>query len=304
MEKILVVDDDKILTKLVRTRLEAENYRVFVASNGEEALHVLEKKKPDLVLLDIMMPGIDGFETCERIRSQPAYRHLPVIMLTAKDHPSEKVKGLDIGADDYITKPYESDELLARIRAGLRARKEYDRMTKMVELDALTCLYNRRSFDQRLEEEFSRAERYNRELSLIMLDIDHFKTVNDTYGHQVGDIVLKQVADLIQKNVRKSDIPYRYGGEEFVILAPETDVAGVKTCAERIRASCERYRFGKGKKPILITISEGFSCYQLDSASSPEDLLHKADSALYQAKAAGGNCIAATPQRCSKDINA
>jgi diguanylate cyclase (GGDEF)-like protein len=305
MDKILVVDDDITLIRLLKTRLEAEKYEVFTASNGEEALRILDKKGPDLIILDIMMPGIDGFETCRRIRLQSAHRHLPVIMLTAKHGPSEKVKGLDMGADDYMTKPYESDELLARIRAGLRARREYKRMMRMAERDALTGLYNRRSFDRRLAEEFSRAERYNRELSLVMLDIDHFKTVNDTYGHPMGDIVLKQVADLIQMHIRKSDISYRYGGEEFVILAPETDVAGVEICAERTRASCEKFHFGKGKKPISITISEGFSCYQRDSASSPEDLLCKADSALYQAKARGGNCVAAaTPQGDNNARNA
>ncbi len=291
MGKILVVDDDRTLIRIVKTRLEAEKYKVFIASNGEEALRILDKKRPDLVILDIMMPGIDGFETCQRLRSKPAHRHLPVIMLTAKHNPSEKVKGLDMGAVDYMTKPYESDELLARIRAGLRARREYERIMKMVSRDALTGLYNRRSFDLRFAEEFSRAERYNREFSLVMLDIDHFKTVNDTYGHPTGDIVLKQVADLIQKNIRKSDIPYRYGGEEFVILALETDVAGVEICAERIRTSCEKFHFGKEKKPISITISLGFSYYQQDSASSPEDMLRKADSMLYQAKARGGNCV-------------
>lgn len=196
MEKILIVDDDVDIVEVVKVRLAAEGYEVLTASNGKEALRMLEKESPDLIILDVMMPEMDGFETCKRIKSQKDKGYLPIIMLTVSDRPDERVKGLDLGASDYITKPYEADEFMARIRAGLRAKREYDRILQMAEKDSLTGLYNRRSLDMRLSEEFSRAQRYTREFSLIMLDIDHFKAVNDTYGHQMGDAVLKQAADL------------------------------------------------------------------------------------------------------------
>ena len=291
MEKILIVDDDADIIEVVKVRLISEGYNVLVASNGKEALHMLEEETPDLIILDVMMPDMDGFETCKRIKSRKDKGYLPIIMLTVSDTPDEKVKGLDLGASDYITKPYEADEFMARIRAGLRAKREYDRILQMAEKDSLTGLYNRRSLDVRLSEEFSRAQRYTREFSIIMLDIDHFKAVNDTYGHQMGDVVLKQVADLIEKSLRKSDVPYRYGGEEFVILATETGIAGAKMCAERIRMSCHENSFGEEKQPVSIAMSGGISCYPQSSVENAEELLRKADSAMYEAKAAGGNCI-------------
>ena len=291
METILVVDDDQDLTEAIRIRLEAENYEVLIATNGKEALHMLEKGKFDLILLDVALPKMDGFEVCKQIQSRVGQGYLPIIMLTVRAQQDEKVKGLDMGAHDYVTKPYEIDELLARIRAGLRAKREYDRILQMAERDALTGLYNRHSLDQRLREEFARAKRYSRQFSLIMLDMDHFKKVNDTYGHQIGDIVLKQVADLITECARKSDIPHRYGGEEFVIMAPETGIEGIKNCADRIRVSCQERSFGKEEQPISITISGGISSYPRSPVSSAEELLREADSALYKAKAAGGNCI-------------
>ncbi len=291
MERILIVDDNVEITKAIKIRLEAENYDVFIASNGKEALDILEKESMDLVILDVLMPDMDGFEVCRRLKSRGERAHLPVIMLTVLAKDSEKVKGLDMGAHDYITKPYESDELLARVRAGLRAKREYDRVLRMAERDPLTGLYNRRSLDQRLREEFARAERYDREFSVIMMDIDNFKAVNDTHGHQTGDLVLAQVSELIAKGVRKGDIPHRYGGEEFLIIATETGIAGAKKCAERIRLLCEKESFGKEEQAISIRISAGIACYPLETVSTPEELLREADSVLYKAKAAGGNCI-------------
>ncbi len=291
MERILIVDDNVEIVRAIKIRLEAENYDVLIASNGKEALDILEEESLDLVILDALMPDMDGFEVCRRLKSHRERAHLPVIMLTVLAKDSEKVKGLDIGANDYMTKPYESDELLARVRAGLRAKREYDRLLEMVQRDSLTGLYNRRSLDQRLREEFARAERYDREFSVIMMDIDGFKAVNDTYGHQTGDLVLAQVSALITKSLREGDIPHRYGGEEFLIIATETGIPGGKKCAERIRLSCEKEPFGKKEQAISVRISGGISCYPRETVSTPEDLLREADSALYKAKAAGGNCI-------------
>ncbi len=291
MERILIVDDNVEITKAIKIRLEAENYDVLIACNGKEALDILAEESLDLVILDVLMPDMDGFEVCRRLKSGGERVHPPIIMLTVLAKDTEKVKGLDVGAHDYITKPYESDELLARVRAGLRAKREYDRVLKMAERDPLTGLYNRRSLNQRLREEFARAERYDREFSIIMMDIDNFKMVNDTYGHQTGDLVLAQVSDLIAKSLRKGDIPHRYGGEEFLIIATETGIAGAKKCAERIRLSCEKGSFGKEKQAISMKISAGIACYPRETVSTPEELLREADSALYKAKAAGGNCI-------------
>lgn len=291
MNKILIADDNLDLSEAIRVRLEAENYKVFIACDGKQAIDIAEKEKPDLIILDVLMPAVDGFEVCKRIKSDREKGYLPIIMLTVRDQHEEKVKGLDLGAHDYITKPYETDELLARIRSGLRAKKEFDTLLKMVERDDLTGLYNRRSLDRRLKQEFARAQRYTRELSLIMLDIDRFKAVNDTYGHQMGDTVLKQIVGLIESAARRADIPHRYGGEEFVVVAPETGVSGAKKCAERIRLSCQAKSFGKKGEPISLTISGGVSSYPWSTASTPEELLREADAALYKAKAAGGNAI-------------
>lgn len=235
---------------------------------------------PDVVLLDVMMPGITGFEVCQQLLNTPQHNLTYIIMLSAISDSEQKVEGLDKGADDYVTKPFDIDELLARIRVGIRTvKKKRDAI-----VDPLTNLYNKNFFNKCLIREVERTKRHQRQLSLIVGDIDHFKRVNDTYGHLVGDAVLVEVSRLIRQHCRQSDLPVRWGGEEFAVLLPETGLTGGVVVAERIRNSVEKNHFDIVKR---ITVSFGVASL----ISETQDLMQRADEALYQAKRQGRNRV-------------
>ena len=464
-QKILIVDDDAVVRNIVRDILADEGYQIMEASTGNEALRKAVVDRPDLILLDLLMPGMDGFEVCRMLRKELDDLAVPVIILSAMAEKEDILKGLEVGANDYITKPVEPIELKARIKTHLRLKGLYDiantekkeltallevsqavsstlqsrdilysivksvaglievnrcsilrigkkkgigyvvttyenpniknlpieldkypeirkaldvkgtvvvedinsdplmagtreileklkltslmvipimvreevvgtlflrtsrkegsftqrevrlcqvianmagnalanahlfeslelanlELEKLAVTDGLTGAYNHRHFRTRLEEEFSRAKRYKTPLSCIMLDIDHFKSINDAFGHAQGDIVLKEITDVLRKSVRKIDIVARYGGEEFVILLPHTDKEGAFIHAERIRETVKGNRCAESNTCIMVTVSLGVATFPSEDINSADDLVGKADNALYEAKRTGRN---------------
>lgn len=280
MEKILIVDDNEKMRKMLRRHLSRAGYEVAEAADGSGALEEIKTNLPDVVLLDVMMPDMTGFDVCERLRNTPRNELVYLIILTGVATEEHKVQGLDAGADDYVTKPFNVEELLARVRVGLRTVKK----KREAVIDPLTKLYNRNFFDSYLAQEVEKAKRYQRELSLIMGDIDRFKQFNDTYGHLVGDRVLTAVSQILRMHCRQSDIAVRWGGEELAVLLPETGREGAETVAERIRQAVEENQFDDIHR---ITISLGVAELKTDG----RDLLSRADDALYKAKEAGRNRV-------------
>jgi diguanylate cyclase (GGDEF)-like protein len=303
MATILVADDEPINRTLIQRRLEREKFSVITAIDGAQAVEVTKASMPDLVLMDIMMPVMDGLEACKIIKADARTRDIPVIFLSARDELELKVSGLASGANDYISKPFSSEELLARVNVALRLKQERDQLKSATEKalataqsarersmkDALTGLFNRYGLQHQLAREIAEARRYGRELCCLMIDIDKFKTVNDTYGHLVGDRVIQQTADVLIQALRKSDALFRYGGEEFLVLLPETGLEGAATLAEKVRWLAERASFGDDQNPFNITLSVGVA--ELRFGESGHDMIARADLALYQAKEHGRNRV-------------
>ncbi|NIM00384.1 MAG: diguanylate cyclase [Acidobacteria bacterium] len=316
--RILVVDDVATNLRLVEGHLRREGYQVQLAGSGEGALRAIEAQEPDLVLLDVIMPGVDGFETCRRIRANPATRHIPVILLTSLTDLDHKAQGQRAGADDFVTKPFDRNELLIRVRSMLRIKALHDRLKqkiaelesakirlrRLADTDPLTSLYNKRYLTEGLRIEVARAERYHNELSLIMIDVDHFKAINDRFGHQTGDVVLQQMATLFVNGVRSIDIAHRYGGEEFAIVLPETPFAGAVFVAERLGEQVRRHRFldVDGEPLAPITISIGVASRGAEAADA-ETLIKLADARLYDAKQRGRNCVVAESNVLAESVS-
>jgi len=299
---ILIVDDMAENVTLLSRILANQGYIVQTADNGAQAIDYARTASPDLILLDINMPGMDGFETCVRLKQDERTRDIPVIFISALDAVEEKVKAFHAGGVDYIPKPFEYEEVQARVKthlAILRLRIQLQaanlELTVLANQDPLTACFNRRHFMEQAEKELQRSIRYQRPLSLVMLDIDKFKNFNDQYGHQVGDQVLCALVNLCQKELRSVDILGRYGGEEFIILTPETDAGGGLQAAERIREKIEKMEIASIKTKSSVTVSIGVA--SLDSDFNPaqtlDTLIKRADQALYAAKSAGRNCVRA-----------
>jgi diguanylate cyclase (GGDEF)-like protein len=302
---ILVADDEPINRSLIQRRLERAGYRVMTAQNGREAVDMARAERPDLVILDVMMPVMDGLEACQLIKGDDIIRDTPVIFLSARDETDVKVSGLSLGANDYISKPFKAEELLARVYVALRLKQERDQLRKRAEeavtraevaqeramTDALTGLLNRYGLQHLLVRELSETRRYNRPLSCLMIDLDHFKSVNDLHGHPAGDVALQQVAVVLTENVRGSDVVFRYGGEEFLVLLPETDLEGAISLAEKIRQASHSRSFGDGEHFFALTLSAGAAT--LWDNESGNDMIARADMALYQAKEQGRNRVEA-----------
>lgn len=296
---ILVVDDNPDNLEIISTRLRFRGYDVALAERGEEAIEKVHEASPDLILLDIMMPDMDGYEVARRIRGQKNIPYIPIIVVTARDSTEDKVTGLDAGADDYLTKPINFPELEARVRSMLRIKRLQDQLEeKNRELeqlsisDGLTGLYNHRHLHELLNEEYDRSRRTGDPLSLVMFDLDRFKEVNDTHGHQAGDRVLVELADILRESAREIDKLARYGGEEFMAILPESDSEAGMTFAERVREMVEQQKFEIDKeKPLRMTISAGVATYPGPETDSARQLVYQADQALYSAKNSGRNRI-------------
>jgi len=295
---ILVADDEPVNLALIKRRLEWEHYRIETAEDGGQAVEAARRVLPDLIILDVMMPVLDGLQACRLLKEDPATRDIPVIFLSALDDTDTKVRGLVLGANDYVSKPFRVEELLARVSVAIRMKLERDRLQQRVEVasemsmtDALTGLLNRYGLHRALQRELAEARRYGRPLSCLLIDIDFFKAVNDTYGHAAGDGALQQAARVIADSVRGSDVVCRYGGEEFLVLAPETGVEGARALAEKIRQSFSARRFGDAGRVFPLTLSAGVA--QLDPGESGNDMIARADEALYHAKQTGRDRVEA-----------
>jgi two-component system cell cycle response regulator len=303
--RILIVDDHEDNVELLRMRLEAWGYRTASERDGEAALAAVAAEPPDLVLLDVMMPKLDGFEVARRLKANRGLPFVPIIMQTALDSTDDKVQGLEAGADDYITKPIDFAELRARINSMLRIKRLQEvveererellevneRLRHMSQTDGLTGLDNRRHIEERLREMWEHGQRLHEPVACVMADLDKFKSVNDTYGHQAGDAVLKQLAQILKREAREIDRVGRYGGEEFMLLLSGTVLDAAVTFAERVRKEVEGHTFTFEGGSLRRTASFGVSAWPHPRIRDCEALVRAADDALYVAKETGRNRV-------------
>ena len=288
---VLVIEDHPDQRDLLAIVLQREGYKVITAANGLEALEKLATEKVHIALSDIMMPKMDGFELIKQIRNNPGLKTIYLILITARIQEGDRVRGLDLGADDYITKPFSFSELLARIRVGSRVVQYQQHLEHQTLVDPLTGLFNRRAFETKIQEEFERSKRYHNPLSILILDIDNFKSINDTYGHHGGDAALVKISESIREKTRQSDFPARYGGEEFVLVLPETDQDSAVQVAIKIHDAIRSCTFGTTGRPFSLTVSIGVSSTSARFYADWHELLDNADRALYIAKDSGKDRI-------------
>lgn len=298
--RLLVVDDEPANVQVLYQALAAE-HQVLVATHGEQALRLAHDKQPELILLDVVMPDMDGHEVCRRLKADPATRDIPVIFVTAHSDESEETRALDAGAVDFIAKPVNPRIVLARVRTHLTLKQQADVLRQLAFLDGLTGLFNRRGFDQRLHAEVERAARNGQPLALVMADVDHFKRFNDRHGHQAGDDCLRRVGAALAAGLNRSaDLLARYGGEEFAAILPETDLAGAREVAQRLEQQVRAEAITHGDSPVapVVTASLGVAALRTGAegtAAAVDDLLARADRALYRAKHAGRGRVSVEP---------
>lgn len=298
---ILIIDDSDSVRKKIREILEKADLVEFCfeAKSGLDGVKMLIDKKVDLVVCDVVMPVFDGFKFLMSKASKPEFGEIPVIMLTSLEDVSQKIKGLEQGASDYVTKPFDEGELLARVKVHLKIKYLQDelkeknaRLKELSGTDELTQMNNRRRFMEHFVNEFARARRYKHPLSFVIFDLDFFKQINDRYGHLVGDRVLIHAAAVMKQAMRAADIIGRYGGEEFTLLLPETAIQGAIPLAERIRQEIAAAAFrGLKGEHLQLTVSGGIAGYPDHPADTVDELIRKADEALYRAKGNGRNRI-------------
>lgn len=291
MAKILIAEDNRISGNLLKKYATQWGFQVLSANNGKAAWDIYQNNDIGIAILDWMMPEMNGIELCRKIRNEKNEKYTYIILLTSKDDQKDINEGLAAGADDYITKPFNSGELNARLKTGKRIIDMHNQLHKIAIHDSLTKLYNHAQILSILDEEYDRALRENRPLSIIMLDIDLFKSVNDEYGHTVGDAVLVDVATRLQKSLRVYDKIGRYGGDEFLVILPNNDLINVRSVAERLRDLISGEKFETDIGLLSITISLGCTSTENRETKSAEDLVNVSDKALYQAKHRGRNCI-------------
>lgn len=293
-QSVLLVDDSEDIHALVGARLRSERVELLHAYDADEGLALAREHLPDLILLDLDMPGTDGLTLCRVLKNHDELVHVPVIFLTATLDVDIKVKAFEMGAVDYVTKPFDAVELKARVRAALKTKRYQDLLTTKARIDALSGLWNRGYLNEQLSAELSLSRRNGLPVSLLMLDIDHFKPINDTHGHPFGDLVIQRIARVINQLCRESDVACRYGGEEFAIILRDTPTTGAKPVAERLRQEIARLEFTAGRETVSPTVSIGVAgSDQFDDVGelSREALLKAADDALYQAKNKGRNRV-------------
>lgn len=313
---ILIVEDDPVVLQKLTELVTATGEQVYTAGDGHEAMRIWREHKPRVIVSDWLMPRMDGVELCQQIRGESTEDPVHFIMLTAHADKERLLDAYRAGVDDFLSKPFDHEELLARVRAGIRAAKLREellrkangtqalnaqlavvnsRLERLAITDELTGLFNRRHAMFRLEEQWALAERYGRPVTVALIDIDHFKAINDTHGHEVGDSVLRRVAALLRDQTRGTDAVCRVGGEEFLIISPSLTIQEVTVCAERCRTAVAAHIFNIGAAEIRVTVSIGVATRTTDLGQFP-DLLRTADQALYAAKDAGRNTVRTTEQ--------
>jgi diguanylate cyclase (GGDEF)-like protein len=292
---VLVAEDSRVLRSILRGQLHDHGYRVVEAHDGAEAVTVCRNERPDVVLLDVEMPLMDGHLVLANLKRDPALADVPVVFVTARVTTEDVVQGLDLGAHDYLRKPFEASELLARVHAALRTKRLQDELrlrnaelVRISRTDTLTGLHNRRHLEERLAEQTSLVKRQGGDLGLLLLDVDRFKRVNDEHGHAAGDAVLRILAGRVREAIRTEDVPGRWGGEEFLVLLPATGRDGVGSTGERVRRTVAADAFHLEAAELQVTVSVGGAVGVEDGW---EGLVRRADAALYAAKEAGRNQV-------------
>lgn len=297
LPKVLAIDDSELIHRLLQVRLQYENLELHGAVTAEEGMRLARELRPDVILLDIEMEGKDGFQVLQELKADPDLQDIPVIFISATASMEDRVRALDLGAVDFVGKPFEVVELKARVRSALRVQHLVKMLAQKAQVDGLTGLWNRTYFDRRLAQEFSEAIRFGRPLSLVMCDIDGFKRLNDQHGHPFGDHVLEVFAKILQSG-RVSDVACRYGGEEFGVILPNIPAHEAMDVADRYRRALEGHVWS-GVEGLRVTVSLGVADIASLSAEtrSPEELLAEADAALYRAKSAGRNRVECNSMR-------
>ncbi len=290
---VLVVDDSQSTTSALSRLLSQAGLRALTAPDGAAALKVASAQPLDAVMLDVGLPGMDGLQVLRVLRASHGPKHLPVMMLSVRDDRAQRLAAFRLGADDFVLKPWDDEELVARLNRHLQVRARVDELLdeatalhRLSVTDGLTLLHNHRAFQERLREEFRRAQRHDDPLALVLLDLDHFKSVNDRHGHPAGDAVLREVASILRRCVRETDFLARYGGEEFGAILPNTAPAGAVTVAERIWKELGKLRAGPAGM-VRVTASLGVSGFPQRGVGNADQLLTTADEALYRAKREG-----------------
>jgi diguanylate cyclase (GGDEF)-like protein len=285
--RVLVIDDDPVSARATEGVLRAAGFLTASCCDPADAYEAILREIPDLIILDVLLGEVDGFDVCRRVRANPALQLVPIVFVTRRGDVEQRVRGLQVGGNDYVTKPFDPPELVARVRSHL---SRLSALREMAIRDGLTRCYNHKYFKMRLEQEMVRAHRYRSPLSLGLLDVDHFKRVNDTHGHPTGDAVLAHLASLLTASVRSSDIVARYGGEEFAFVLVEAGAQEAAIVAERMRARIEAHEFEvPGGALLRTTVSIGLA------ESIPKEpaaaFLQRTDAVLYEAKAQGRNRV-------------
>lgn len=300
--RILLVEDSEAQAEATRQLLERNGYEVILAATGISALKTAKNVPVDVILLDVVLPDISGNEVSRILKFSEDSKGIPIIMVTAKDSLDDRITSIDAGAEDYLAKPYSEVELISRIYGAMKnkeLRDELIRQKKQVEdllgkvgimaiTDPLTGIFNRRHLETELEKEFSKRKRYKQSIACLILDVDHFKRINDSYGHKAGDIVLRELAQRLKQTLRQVDILARWGGEEFLVVMPQIGREDALKSASRILAFVSNTKFEHINEHITVSI--GVSCVS-DSINTPEKLVDTADQALYQAKNNGRNRV-------------
>ena len=309
-KNILIIDDsetvrEQIIQTLMRATALFDHY--YEAADGIEGFKQVMAHPMSLIVCDLEMPRMDGFKFLGMLQTREELRDIPVIMLTGREDRDLKIKGLEQGACDYVTKPFDAGELIARVRVQLKIRllqdelkRSNEKLQELSNTDPLTMLYNRRYMMSALERELHRAQRKGAPLSLIIMDIDHFKRINDTFGHQQGDVVLMRVAELARQSLRSYDVAARYGGEEFVLILPETSHEEALHVADRLRLAIQQEAFAAPINTTRITISMGVASFPCPGLTTIDDLIRAADEALYRAKQSGRNRVVSSQALSAK----
>lgn len=294
--KILVVDDDPLNIQILAEGLHHQ-YQVVVANCGKKALEICLNQSPDLVLLDINLPDMDGYQVCKALKNNPLTKRIPIIFITGHDSEESELKGLEMGAADYFSKPFRMPLVLARVSIQIDLKRKTDLLESLVDIDGLTGIPNRRRFDRNFDEEWRRAARRKTHLSVCFIDVDFFKPFNDHYGHAAGDDCLKRVAHELDKNVKRAgDSVARFGGEEFIVILPAISALEAKIFAESLRVSVQNLAIKHGFSECAehVTISIGVATAKPKKTMCKEDLVRVADEQVYIAKNLGRNCVTAT----------